>query len=198
VSAPLCVIQARHHSQRFPGKMLAKLGNETLIARGHRMACEVFGEANVVVAIPADDAAGPLGDELRKIGATVFPWSGDEADVLSRFWACAHTYRWHRDAVIVRWTPDDPFKDPQKVRAVVEGVRHPAELGAEAFTLAMLDEAHERIQRPDTAAGTAREHITHALFPTLPPPAPAGVWTIDTAADLETARKQAKSAKSTR
>lgn len=180
---PLCIVQARLKSTRLENKMLLTLGPETLIARGHRLACEAFHREHVVVAIPKADEPGPLGDELRRIGATVFAWDGAEADVLGRFHGCAHRYRWHPDSVIVRWTPDDPFKDIWVChRVAYVGERHPVEIGAEAFTLGMLDRAlwsHGKY-----------EHLTHALFPTLPPPPPPGCWTVDVAEDLEEARAQ--------
>lgn len=195
--APLCIIQARYNSHRLPGKMLLTLGGETLIARAWRIACEAFGQRNVVVAIPANDVDGPLGHALLAeiVGPTVFPWHGDESDVLGRFHACAHTYRWHPDSVIVRYTPDDPLKDVDSLRRVAAGERLPVEQGGEAFTLAMLDAAHERLRlRDGLPAGWpmgAREHITHALFPdSPPPPAPLGCWTIDTREDYEAAEAQ--------
>jgi spore coat polysaccharide biosynthesis protein SpsF (cytidylyltransferase family) len=172
----------------MPGKMLRTLpgpdgAEETLIARGWRIACDAFGREHCVVAIPASDGACPLGAELARIRATVFSWDGPEDDVLSRFYHCAHRYRWHPDSVIVRYTPDDPFKSVDGLRRVAAGERLPVEIGGEAFTLAMLDAAHT------VAQFTAeREHITHAIFPTLPPPPPPGGWTIDTEADLDAAR----------
>ena len=177
---PLCILQARYHSTRLPGKMLLTLGDETLIARGWRIACEAFDRAHCVVAIPATDEPGPLGDELRRLGATIFAWDGPEDDVLSRFYHCAHRYRWHPDSIIVRYTPDDPFKDMPSLRRVAAGWRLPVEQGGEAFTLAMLDAAYHDSK--------GREHLTYALFPTASPHPPPGIWTIDTAEDLAAAR----------
>jgi len=183
---PLCIIQARYNSTRLAGKMLLKLGDDTLIKWAVRRARLGFAD-NVVVAIPAKDSDGLLGDELRRIGAKVFAYRGPETDVLGRFWECAHLYRWHPDSVIVRWTPDDPFKDLVAVMRVVDGERLPVEQGAEAFTLAMLDAA----QASTPFDSPHREHITHAIFPTPPPRPPVGeVWTIDTQADYEAACKR--------
>lgn len=201
MTPPLCIVQARYHSTRLPGKMLLTLGDETLIARGVRLACEAFDAAHVVVAIPKADEPGPLGDELRRIGATIFAWEGVENDVLGRFHACAHAYRWHPESVIVRYTPDDPFKSVEGLRRVAAGERLPVEIGGEAFTLGTLDEAQRTASSQyhtwvgDTPVVIAkspnpREHITHALFPTLPPPPPPGVWTIDCQADLDAARER--------
>lgn len=183
---PLCIIQARYHSTRLPGKMLLTLGGETLIARACKRARFVFGPEHCVVAIPATDSDGPLGDELRRLSANVFAWNGDESDVLTRFWACAHTYRWHPDSVIVRYTPDDHRKDVGSLRRVADGERLPVEQGGEAFTLAMLDEANNDYCRVPRARPC--EHITYALFKAAPPAAPPGIWTIDTQADYDAAK----------
>jgi len=179
---PLCIIQARLNSHRLPNKMLMTLRGETLIARAYRLASTAFYEGNVVVAIPEHDEHGPLGDELRRMDVRYHAPKCGESDLLSRFHAVAHIYRWHPDCTIVRWTPDDPFKKPDLCRRVAAGERLPVELGAEAFTLSMLDEAERK-----TFDSKFREHITHALFPNSPPmaapPSDHG-WTIDTLEDL--------------
>ena len=197
--SPLAIIQARLNSTRLPRKMLLTLGGETLIERGHRIAVEAFGAEHVLVAIPAGDEPGPLGDELRRIGASIFSWEGPESDVLSRMYHAAHSRRWHPDSVIVRITAEDPFKDPAAMRRVAAGERLPVEIGGEAFTLGMLDAAMERLSGalppdPDRPVCVpvvrefVREHITYALFVNDPPPPPPGCWTVDTAEDLTQAR----------
>lgn len=187
----LCIIQARWNSTRLPGKMLLKLGEETLIERAWRIANECGQELYEwvsVVAIPKADETGPLGEELRRIGAKVFAWDGPEWDVLGRFYYCAHHYRWHPDTVIVRYTPDDPFKTPGALRAAARGFRLPVEQGGEAFTLAQLDAAHWNWIKEDNA-GTGREHITDALFPCRVPPYGIPGYTIDTLEDYEAAKQ---------
>lgn len=190
---PLCIVQARYHSHRLPGKMLMTLGGETLIARGYRIACEAFGKENVIVAIPMSDTISPLADELDRIGARMMAWDGDESDVLGRFHHVAHRFRWSPDSVIVRYTPDDPFKTVDGLRRVAAGERLPVEIGGEAFTLAQLDAARERWRHagditahPSSLAyemASNREHISYALFDTPAPPAPPGIWSIDTRDD---------------
>lgn len=180
----LCIIQARYNSTRLPGKMLCELGGESLIARGVRIACEAFGPENVVVACCSIDKCSPLADELARIGATVHWYNGAESDVLARFFECAHTYRWHPDSVLVRYTPDDAQKSVSMLRRVASGERLPVEWGGEAFTLAMLDEAQRRC-----VTVREREHISFALF-RFPAPSTfdARQSTIDTVEDLEAAR----------
>lgn len=182
----LCIIQARLRSSRLEHKMLLKIEGESLIARAWRVACEAFGEANVVVAIPCEDLDGPLENELLRIGATIFfpPVVIPAEDVLGRFYQCANKYRWHPDTVIHRWTADDWRKDVSAVRRVAGGVREPVAIGGEAFTLKMLEIAHNAERRPE-----AREHITYALFPcAAPEPPDDGLpWSIDTRDDYERA-----------
>ncbi len=178
----LCIIQARYASTRLPAKMLLKLGDETLIQRAWRLAGEAFGAENCVVAIPVGQPL-EFRQHLEDIGARVHQSMAAESDVLLRFYHTAHAYRWHPDTVLHRWTPDDAFKSSEACRRVVAGERLPVELGGEAFTLAMLDEAHWRKDRP-----SQREHITHALFNTAAPPPPnCDVWTVDTESDYERA-----------
>jgi spore coat polysaccharide biosynthesis protein SpsF (cytidylyltransferase family) len=194
IGHPLVIIQARLASTRLPNKMLCDLGGQTLIQRAWGIACEAFGEDDCVVAIPKGDEDGPLGAELDRIGANVFAWDGDTADVLGRFHACAHTYRWKHDAVLLRITPDDPFKSAEHMWRVVNGERLPVELGGEAFTLAMLDAANEREELWTATVihgaerNRYREHITHALFPFALPPIGIPGYTVDTQTDLDAAR----------
>jgi hypothetical protein len=194
IGHPLVILQARLASTRLPGKMLLKIGAETLIERAWNKAAEAFGADDCVVAIPKGDEDGPLGEELDRIGANVFAWKGPESDVLGRYHDCAHSYRWRGDSVLLRITPDDPMKSAEHMWRVVNGERLPVELGGEAFTLAMLDAAHEREElwvRTFSGANeinSRREHITHALFPFALPPIGIPGYTVDTQADLDAAR----------
>lgn len=187
---PLCIIQARYNATRFPGKMLKRLNGESLIERAVRIAQAAFGEEHVVVACPAADEDGPLGSELQRLGVNRFYYSGDERDLLGRFHHCAHSFRWHAQAVIVRYTPDDPFKAGEALQRVANGERLPVELGGEAFTLNTLGRAQQLTAAEDW---NAREHLSNnlILFPTDPPPCPPGDgWTVDDQAGLEAARKR--------
>lgn len=176
---PLAICQMRLHSTRLPEKMLLPLGGKPLWRWAYDVAIHTFGSDNVVCAIPASDVDGPLGDSLREHGAEIFTYDGDENDVLGRFMACAHRYRWHPDSVIVRVTCDDPFKRVDALYRVSRGERLPVELGGEAFTLEMLDSAHLNWE----GRAREREHITYALFAYSPPLPPKGLWTIDTPED---------------
>jgi spore coat polysaccharide biosynthesis protein SpsF (cytidylyltransferase family) len=181
--APLAIVQARMGSTRLPGKMLLPFDGYPLVIRAWRTACRALGTENVVVAIPATPENDELAAVLARYHVETFAWHGPENDVLGRFWHCAHTYRWHPDTVILRVTPDDPWKDMLSMRRVLNGERLPVELGGEAFTLAMLDRARTG------PAGEWREHLgnNRELFPVpapRPPEAPHP-WTIDTQAEYD-------------
>lgn len=186
---PLAIVQARIGSTRLPGKMLLPLAGKPLVWHAWNAAVKAFGAGNVVCALPASQENDQLASVLVGLSATVFRWAGPENDVLGRFHACAHRYRWHPDSVIVRVTPDDPRKDAEIMsrHLVACGQRVPVELGGEAFTLAMLDDAERRLSM--ALDSHKREHLTHALFPYPPPPPPPGVWTVDTQEDYEAMRK---------
>lgn len=189
--APLAIVQARVGSKRLPGKVLLTLGGKTIIEHVWRRACEAFGEANVVVAYPDTAENAALSAELYDLGAQKEACPGPEDDVLGRFWYVAHRYRWHPDCVIVRVCADDPFHDPHAMKRVANGERLPVPVGAEAFTLAMLDAAilREPIWVPDgfgeVEYNERREHITRALFEVPPPAPPPGIWSVDTEADYQ-------------
>lgn len=189
---PLAIVQMRMGSTRLPGKMLLPLAGKPLWWHAWNAACDAVGQKNAIAAMPASEENDELAESCRRRGAIVFRWDGPENDVLGRFHACAHLYRWHPDTVIVRITPDDPRKEWESIRGVIGGSRLPVEIGGEAFTLAMLDEACEVTEAwlmdRDNDFGP-REHITNALFDVSPPPAPPGIWTVDTPEDYEAMKR---------
>jgi len=180
MSPPLAIVQARIGSKRLPRKMLLDVGGKPLVAWALSAAQVAFGVEHTVAAIPASAENDELADVLESFKCPVFRWNGPEHDVLGRFHACAHTYRWHPFSVIVRVTPDDPYKSARQMQRVAAGERLPVEFGGEAFTLEQLDMAH--------IASTEREHLTHALFDMPPPPAMPGIWTVDTQEQLDDVR----------
>jgi len=160
--------------------MMLPLGGRPLIWHAWRRCVEAFGEANVVVAIPDTEENELIRKFIEEQGGQVFRWDGPENDVLGRIYHAAHALRWKRDSVILRVTPDDPFKDPKMMMRVAMGERHPVELSAEGMTLEWLEYAHAQVTNPEQ-----REHLTHILSPVPPPPPPPGVWTVDTREDYE-------------
>lgn len=140
--APLCIIQARLHSTRLERKMLLPLGGHPVLWWAWEETRKAHFYSHVVIACPVADESALQGAFTRE-PVTFFPYTGDEADVLGRFHACAHAHRTEPDAEIVRITPDD----------------FPVDLTRERCTLAALDHWHATVTNP-----FHREHIGH-LFP---------------------------------
>jgi spore coat polysaccharide biosynthesis protein SpsF (cytidylyltransferase family) len=186
MSNVLCVIQARMNSRRLPGKMLMKVGGETLIEIAWRKACEAFGEENVVVAIPSIIVLAESKNFFftRIPGESVFSYWGREGDVLGRFYEAAKECFATPGTIIFRYTPDDYRKDVDAMRRVAQGEKGiPVEIGGEAFTFAQLREWHETVTDP-----FLREHIGHLITPSpVSPPDDGLPWSIDTADDLRRA-----------
>lgn len=79
----VAVVQARMGSQRFPGKMLAKLGNQTLLAwvLTRVMSANLIDETILATSSSAQD--DDLVADAEKFGVRIV--RGSESDVLSRF-----------------------------------------------------------------------------------------------------------------
>jgi spore coat polysaccharide biosynthesis protein SpsF (cytidylyltransferase family) len=105
------VIQARIWAKRFPGKVLADLGGETVLQHLIRRCKQIRGVDGVYVATP-DIALLPL---IERYGAV--PYLGSEDNVLGRYVNCAKA---NGLEAVVRLTGDCPFVDPDVVSELVE------------------------------------------------------------------------------
>jgi spore coat polysaccharide biosynthesis protein SpsF len=161
----VAIVQARTTSTRFPGKVLADLAGEPLLAWVLRRA-SVAAVDEVVVATTANAEDDPLIAIAEREGARWF--RGDEHDVLSRYVQAAREAR--ADAV-VRLTADCPMLDAEVVNRVIEALcsdpasvdysanvivrTFPQGLDAEALFLDVLLRAERMGRSPES-----REHVT--------------------------------------
>lgn len=181
----IAIIQARTGSQRFPNKVLQRIGEWFVIE--HVIARAQLAVPHVVVAMPAAEACTQLPRAVENMGAIAFvDRENAESDVLARFAFCAD---WYDADVIVRITADCPFVQPDHITKVVdalvnpkplcstgallsatwlEAAQHPAYasnvhpvrtfpdgLDVEAFTMDALEEWDRTISDPQH-----REHVT--------------------------------------
>ena len=192
-------IQARMASQRLPGKVLAELGGEPLLAHVVRRARAALGLNRVVVLTgldPTDDAIEFL---CRRLGVACF--RGSDADVLDRFYRA--TLEDRPDAVC-RLTADCPLLDPLVIQRVIETFQasgadyasnaapptFPDGLDVEVFRTDALAHAWREARLP-----SEREHVTpfirnHTeLFTSVNVTHTSDLsslrWTVDEPADLE-------------
>jgi spore coat polysaccharide biosynthesis protein SpsF len=196
-----CVVQARMRSSRLPGKVLAEVGGEPMLAVLLRRLAPLQPDHLVVATTgdPADDAIEDLaGDE----GVDVV--RGPEEDVLARF---GHALERFPADVVVRITADCPLVDADLVRSALELrsatradyvsntlVRtYPDGLDVEVLTAAALRAADAEAVDP-----VEREHVTPFVYRrperfalrALRASANLGHlrWTVDTPEDLDRVR----------
>jgi spore coat polysaccharide biosynthesis protein SpsF len=197
-----CIIQARMGSTRLPGKVLADLGGQPLLAfmldRLKPLAVNHLID-HLVVATSTDPRDDPVAAAAEGLGVSVS--RGPEADVLRRF--AITLERFPADAV-VRLTADCPLIDPRLVEDVVDAHRstgadytsntlirtYPDGLDVEVISAAAIDTADRR-----ATAGNEREHVTPYIYRRPETFALRAVrsgmwladerWTVDTAEDLD-------------
>lgn len=111
----VAIIQARMGSSRFPGKMLARLGQHTVLEWVILRLIRAKRLDRVVLATSDRKADLPLAKIARNHGLLVF--LGNETDVLGRFVGAAA----HANAKnIVRVCADNPFIDPDEVDCLID------------------------------------------------------------------------------
>jgi spore coat polysaccharide biosynthesis protein SpsF len=205
----VAIIQARMASSRLPGKVLADLGGQPVLAWVARRANRAKGIDQVVVAtsVAAEDSVIAAYCKEQGFACT----RGDLHDVLDRYIQAAHEY----DAdVVVRVTGDCPFIDPQMLSDNLYAFLNahppldfaanrlpdertiPIGLDAEICTIEALETAWRDAQEP-----YQREHVMpffyenpqrfRVLHIKHQPDYGQYRWTIDTPEDLELLRKVA-------
>jgi spore coat polysaccharide biosynthesis protein SpsF len=110
----VAIIQARMGSTRLPGKVLADIGGQPMLARVVERARMAVSVDVVVVATTTDPADDPVEALCRKRGYPCV--RGSELDVLDRFYQAS---RMHGAEVIVRLTGDCPLIDPGLIDSTV-------------------------------------------------------------------------------
>lgn len=202
----LAVVQARTSSSRLPGKVLAEVEGEPMLAMLLARVHAARRLERVVVATSTRPDDDPVADLAARLGTEVH--RGSLEDVLGRVAAAAAGHR----GPVVRLTGDCPLLDPAVIDAVVDQLEDapdavyasnveprrtfPHGLDVEAVradTLAELDR--------DVTDAQLREHVTLAAR-RAPDRYPAvGVtcdedlselrWTVDLPSDLEFVRQVA-------
>lgn len=202
----VAIVQARTGSTRLPGKVLAELAGEPMLARVLRRLARATTVDMVVVAttdLPEDDVLA----ELCRVRC--WPcFRGSGPDVLDRYHQAARAFA---ADLVVRITADCPFIDPEVVDRVVTAfltAEPPPDYAANVLpprsyprgldTEVLSTGALSRAWRADADPAT-REHVTQYIvrhpedFTLLPvvhdEDLSALRWTVDTPEDLAFARR---------
>jgi len=165
----VAIVQARMGSSRLPGKVLANLcGQPMLAVLLHRLSLAI-GLDEIVVATTNAQTDNVLVDWL--ISNNVAFFRGSESDVLERFWSCAKKYK---AELVVRITADDPLKDPKIVTKAIDEFKsrinvdyvsntihptYPEGLDVEVFSFSALDLAYR-----ESRLISEREHVTPYIW----------------------------------
>lgn len=188
----VAIIQARLGSTRLPGKVLLPIGPHPSLY--HTIKRTQMAIPETILAIPwADRDLLMLGEEC---GIPVY--RGSLHDVLARYMGAAEE---HQADIVIRITGDCPLVDPllitQVVEKIIEGAdyasnvwpwrSYPQGLDVQAFTMELLQRAHQEAREPYD-----REHVCPYMQKIAQRPAcmenPSGDtshhrWTLDTPQD---------------
>ena len=110
----LAIVQARLTSSRFPGKVLKKINNLTLIQILKKRLSLSKKIDQVVFAIPNNKLQKHLKNYLKNINAEIY--EGNENNVLDRFYKTAIKYK---PNIIVRITADCPIIDAKIIDKLI-------------------------------------------------------------------------------
>lgn len=199
------IVQARMGSTRLPGKVLIDIEGKPLLEHVIQRVSASRLVQRIIIATTENEKDKAIISFARQRG--IFCYAGSEEDVLDRFYRAAGRYNVD---IIVRITPDDPFKDPEIIDKVVgyylsheEGVdyvsntmkpTYPEGLDVEVFSFAALRRAWREAEKP-----SEREHVTPYIWNHPELFRLANVendedlshlrWTLDTETDLKFTRE---------
>jgi spore coat polysaccharide biosynthesis protein SpsF len=166
----IAIFQVRIGSTRLPGKVLIEIENKTLLQH----VIDRVKRSNYIDEIILATTTNPQDRQIVEYAQNhnFQYFRGNEEDVLDRFYQCAKTFS---AGVIVRITPDDPFKDPGvidqaiKVFCDADGAldyvsntiipTYPIGLDIEVFSFAALEKAWIEGKKP-----SEREHVTPYIW----------------------------------
>jgi glutamate-1-semialdehyde 2,1-aminomutase len=106
----VAIIQARLTSKRFPGKVIQKIGNSTVLEVMLKRLRKSKKIDQIVVSIPSNKKNKKLFEYLKKLDVNIF--RGSEDNVLDRFYKTALKFK---ASDVIRITGDCPFIDPKIV-----------------------------------------------------------------------------------
>lgn len=203
----VAIIQARMGSSRLPGKVMAEIAGQPMLAHVVRRTRQATALDAVVVATTTDPGDDPLVDYCRT--HKILFYRGDPFDVLDRYHQAAKIFK---AAEIIRLTADCPLIDPSVIDLVMERFRqsavdfaanrlpppwhrtYPIGLDIEVCTFAALERAWREADQP-----YQREHVMPYLYEEPgrfkillvdhEPDYGHFRWTVDTAEDLTLVRE---------
>ena len=163
------IIQARLSSKRFPGKVLYKIGNKTIIKILIERLNYAEGFSDIIFAIPNNKKNDKLDKYLKTI-KKIKIYRGSENNVLSRYFNAAKKFN---SDIIVRITADCPLIDPFMLTKIINHYKRnkydyisnvrprsfPDGLDIEVFSIKALKYAFE-----NSRTKIDKEHVTKFMI----------------------------------
>ena len=160
----LAIIQARYNSSRFPGKVIKKINNKTILEILIQRLSKSKLITKIIVACSNSSSDKAIVDISNKLGVDCF--IGSEVDVLDRFYNAAKKYD---NFSILRITADCPLIDSEIVDKVINNFflrrvdyasntnppTFPDGLDVEIFKFSVLKETYLKAKKY-----FEREHVT--------------------------------------
>lgn len=162
------IIQARMGSTRLPSKVIKKIEGRPLLWHIIERIKHAKSINEIIVATTTNKEDEKIIKIAKKSGVKTF--SGSENDVLDRFYRAAKKFN---SDIIVRITPDDPFKDPKIIDEFVNYFlknnldyvsntikpTYPEGLDIEIFSFKALEKAWL-----EAKLASEREHVTPYIW----------------------------------
>lgn len=164
------IVQARMGSIRLPGKVLIDIQGKPLLAHVIDRIREAKLIDQIVIATTDNEKDRAIVEFAQSQGISYY--IGSEEDVLDRFYQAAKEYGAN---IIIRITPDDPFKDPEvidkvggyylshkgKYDYVSNTIKptYPEGLDVEVFSFGALEKAWREAKK-----SSDREHVTPYIW----------------------------------
>jgi glutamate-1-semialdehyde 2,1-aminomutase len=160
----LAIIQARYNSTRFPGKVVKKINNKSILEILIKRLSKSKYISKIIVACSESRNDKVIIEICKKLSIDYF--IGSENDVLDRFYNSAKKYK---GINVARITSDCPLIDPEIVDKVINNFflkrvdyasninppTFPDGLDVEVFKFSALKEAYIKASHPNE-----REHVT--------------------------------------
>ncbi len=165
----VAIVQARMSSTRLPGKVLIDIQGKPLLEHVIDRVKRSRLITRLVIATTGNEKDGAIIEFAQSRGIPYYV--GSEDDILDRFYQAAKRFGAN---VIVRITPDDPFKDPEVIDKAVQYFldhpeldyvsntiepTYPEGLDIEVFSFDALEKAWRKAELP-----SEREHVTPYIW----------------------------------
>jgi len=167
----ILIIQARIGSKRFPGKMLEKISNLSLIEWVIKRVKKTKKLKKIIIATTKNKNDNILKKIAKKNKICIF--RGSTKDVLNRYYKAA---KYFKGNIIIRVCADNPFVDPEQIELLIKKFKknnydyvcnHQNRLnsnyvdgfGAEMFTMDVLKLINKKANLK-----SQREHVTKYIW----------------------------------